>query len=222
VLFVGPQESALLEDPNVLEHAGRRHRQRLREHGVGSDQLEVDWRRTMATVSGHVVMSLDGYIAAPGDDMSWVFDAREPNDTADEVVAGTRAIVMGRRTYEVEDRDRRGIYGGRWSGALFVVTREPPATVPDWMTGTFVEGVEDAVAQARSAAGDGKVGLLGASMARQCLEAGLLDEIVVQLAPVRIGAGVRMFDSAGGRIKLGKTSVAESGQLADLTFRVLG
>lgn len=177
----------------------------------------------MATVSWHVVMSLDGYIAAPGDDMSWVFDAWGPSATVEEIVGSTAAIVMGRRTYEVEDRDRPGIYGGMWSGALFVVTHQPPATVPDWMTGAFVDGVEDAVAQAGSAAGERKVGLLGASVARQCLEAGLLEEIVVQVAPVMLGDGVRMFDPPEGRrIKLEKTSLAESGQLTDLRFRVLG
>jgi dihydrofolate reductase len=177
----------------------------------------------MATVSWHVVMSLDGYVAAPGDDMSWVFDSWGPSATVEEIVAGTGAIVMGRRTYEVEDRDRPGIYGGMWSGALFVVTHRPPATVPDWMTGTFVDGIEDAVVQARAAAGERKVGVLGASVARQCLQAGLLEEIVVQVAPVMLGAGVRMFDPPEGRlIKLKKTSVAESGRLTDLRFHVLG
>jgi dihydrofolate reductase len=55
--------------------------------------------------------------------------------------------------------------------------------------------------------------VLGASVARQCPEAGLLEEIVVQVAPVMLGDGVRMFDRPEGRrIKLEKTSVAESGQ----------
>jgi dihydrofolate reductase len=91
------------------------------------------------------------------------------------------------------------------------------------MTGTFVDGLEDAVKQAASAAGERKVGLLGAGVARQCLEAGLLEEIVVQVAPVMLGDGVRMFAAPEGRrIKLEKTSVAESGQLTDLRFRVLG
>jgi dihydrofolate reductase len=176
----------------------------------------------MTTVSWHVVMSLDGYIAAPGDDMSWIFEVFESSNTVDEIVASTGAIVMGRRTYEVEDRDRPGIYGGKWTGPLFVVTHEPPAKVPDWMTGTFVDGVEDAVAKATAAADGRKVGLLGASVARQCLAADLLDEIVVQVAPVLLGDGVRMLASAGAqRIKLEKTTVAESGQLTDLRFRVL-
>jgi dihydrofolate reductase len=176
----------------------------------------------MTTVSWHVVMSLDGYIAAPGDDMNWIFDVFGPSATVDEIAGTTGAIVMGRRTYEVEDRDRRGIYGGSWKGALFVLTHEPPAQAPDWMTGTFVDGVEDAVAKAKAAAGDGKVGLLGAGVARQCLDAGLLDEIVVQVAPTLLGDGVRLFDVPGGhRIELEKAAVAESARLTDLSFRVL-
>jgi riboflavin biosynthesis pyrimidine reductase len=65
-------------------------------------------------------------------------------------------------------------------------------------------------------------GILGANVAQQCLEAGLLDEIVVQVAPVLLGDGVRLFHASGSQqIKLAKTDLAESGQLTDLSFRVL-
>jgi dihydrofolate reductase len=177
----------------------------------------------MAAVAWHVVMSLDGFVAAPDDDMRWIFDVIGPSATSEEIVAATGAIVMGRRTYEVEDRDRPGIYGGAWKGPFFVLTHEAPATVPGWMTGTFVhDGVEDAVTRAKTAAEDRNVGILGAGIARQCLDAGLLDEIVVQVAPILLGDGVRLFDRPRGRqIKLEKTSVAESGQLTDLRFAVL-
>ncbi len=177
----------------------------------------------MTAVAWHVVTSLDGFVAAPGDDMSWIFEVIGPSETADEMVSTTGAIVMGRRTYEVEDRDRPGIYGGAWNGSLFVLTHEAPATVPGWMTGTFVhDGVGDAVGRAKTAAGDRNVGILGASIARQCLDAGLLDEIVVQVAPVLLGDGVRMFDRPRSQqVKLEKAAVAESGQLTDLRFRVL-
>lgn len=132
----------------------------------------------------HIVMSADGFIAAPRDDMSWIFEITEPSDTVDEMVQSTGAIVMGRRTYEVEDRDRPGVYGGAWNGPLFVVTHAAPAIVPDWFSGTFVDGVAEAVANAKAAAGDRNVGILGAGIAHHCLEADLLDEIVVQVAPV--------------------------------------
>jgi dihydrofolate reductase len=177
----------------------------------------------MTEVRWHVAMSLDGYIAGPRDEMSWIFDVWSPSGTADEMASTTGAIVMGRRTYEVEDRERPGIYGGAWKGALFVLTHHPPATPPDWMTGTYLdEGIESAVARAKEAAGDAKVGLLGASVAKQALDAGLVDEIVVQLAPILLGDGVRMFEAAGGGlVRLEKTRVAESGALTDLLFRVV-
>ena len=171
----------------------------------------------------HVVMSLDGFIAAPGDDMGWIFKLAGPSETVDEIVRTTGAIVMGRRTYEVEDRDHHGIYGGTWKGPFFVLTNEAPATVPRWMTGAFVhDGIEDAVAQAKAAVGDQNVGLLGASIARQCLDEGLLDEILVQVAPILLGDGVRFFDDREAQpICLEKTMVTNSGKLTDLRFRVL-
>ena len=177
----------------------------------------------MTAVLWHVAMSLDGFVAAPGDDMRWVFEVAEPSDTAREVMTSTAAIVMGRRTYEVEDRDRPGIYGGAWKGALFVLTHERPATVPDWMTGTFVhDGVEDAVARAKAAAGELNVGILGPTIARQCLDAGLLDEIVVHIAPILLGDGTRLLDRPGTRqTRLEKVAAAESGQPSDLRYRVL-
>jgi dihydrofolate reductase len=125
--------------------------------------------------------------------MEWVFDyfSEEENETAREVVESTGAIIMGRHTYEVEDRYRPGIYGGAWSGPYFVLTHKPPDVVPDWMTGTFIdEDIEAAVARARQAAGGKNVGILGANLAKQCLEHGLLDEIVIHLAPVLLGDGV--------------------------------
>jgi dihydrofolate reductase len=81
------------------------------------------------------------------------------------------------------------------------------------MTGTFVyQGVEDAAARRKAAAGDRNVGVLGASIAKQCLDAGLLDAIVVQVAPALLGGGVRLFDHPGSRqIRLKKTSVAGPG-----------
>src|SRR6266540_6793180 len=103
----------------------------------------------MGNVFWHVTMSLDGFIAGPGDAMDWVFDYPGPNETAAQIVQTTGAIVVGRRTYEVEDRERGGFYGGAWKGPFFVLTHEAPATVPPCMTGTFVtDGVADAVERA--------------------------------------------------------------------------
>jgi dihydrofolate reductase len=89
------------------------------------------------------------------------------------VIESTGAILLGRRTYEVEDRDRRGFYGGAWAGPVFVLTHQPPATVPGWMTGTFInEPIDAAVANAQQAASEKNVIILGANVAHQCLDNG--------------------------------------------------
>jgi len=169
-------------------------------------------------------MSLDGFIAGPDEAMEWVFDyfSEETDETAGEVIETTGAIIMGRHTYEVEDRYRHGIYGGAWTGPYFVLTHEPPAVVPDWMTGRFInEEIESAVARATEAAGGKKVGILGADLAKQCLERGLLNEIIIHLAPVLLGDGVRLFAAPGGhQVRLEPTHVGRNGPLTDLRFRV--
>jgi dihydrofolate reductase len=164
----------------------------------------------------HVVMSLDGFIAGAGDDMSWVFDVVSADAAVDdEHVAATGAVVMGRRTFEVEDRIRPGIYGGRYRGPLFVVTSHPPDHPPEWMTSGGMDGrfVSDGVLAAI-------VALLGARVARQAIDAGLLDEVLVQIAPVMLGDGVRLFDRPGGAaVRLTKSAVSETEALTNLAFR---
>jgi dihydrofolate reductase len=195
----------------------------LDEHGRpgGGAATEVD----MAKVLWHATMSLDGFVAGPGDAMDWVFRYPGPNAVADDVVRTTGAILAGRRSYEVGRRDAgtssAEVYGGRWSGPRFVLTHEPPEGEHDPAI-TFLSGdVPDAVATALAAAAGRNVVVLGADVARQCIDHGLLDEVVVHLAPVLLGDGVRLFGAAGAApVGLEKISAGESGQLTDLRFRV--
>jgi dihydrofolate reductase len=179
----------------------------------------------MSTVLWHTQMSLDGFIAGPGDDMRWAFEAEAgPDETIDEVVRSTGALLVGRRTQDVEDRERPGFYGGAFRGPFFVLRHDPPAAPPvvKGVTGRFLDvGIEEAVATAREAAGGLGVVLLGANVARQALEAGLVDEILVHVTPVLLGDGVRLFDRPGGApVRLRRTSVRENGQLTALRFSV--
>jgi len=170
----------------------------------------------------HVTMSLDGFIADPDDAMDRVFEYSEPDKTADEVIRTTGSVLAGRRSYDVGRREGEEVYGGAWTGPQFVLTHEAPDDVTD-PTITFLSGdIKEAVARAL-AAGEGKnVVVIGSDIARQCIDEGLIDEIVVHLAPVLLGDGVRLFGSPGqGRIDLERTSVAQSGQLTDLRFRVV-
>ena len=103
------------------------------------------------------------------------------------------AMLTGRRTFEVADG-----WGGQhpWDIPAFVVTHELPDGWPrPGSTVQFVtDGIESAVARAKSAAGPKSVGVHGAQTIQQCLDAGLLDEIHIDLAAVLLGAGVRLFD----------------------------
>ena len=179
----------------------------------------------MGTVLWHTQMSLDGFIAGPGDDMRWAFEVEAgPDEVIDEVVAETGALLVGRRTQDVEDREQPGFYGGAYRGPFFVLRHRPPAEPPvvKGVTGRFLDvAIEEAVAIATEAADGRNVVVLGADVAAQCVEAGLIDEILVHVSPVLLGDGVRLFDRPGGRtVQLRRTSLHENGQLTALRFAV--
>ncbi len=70
----------------------------------------------------HTVMSLDGFVAGPGDDMRWAFEVEAGSEeTIHDVVASTGALLVGRRTQDVEDREQPGFYGGFYRGPFFVL-----------------------------------------------------------------------------------------------------
>lgn len=179
----------------------------------------------MSKVLWHTLMSLDGFIAGPGDDMQWAFQADAgQNHTGNEVVATMGALVVGRRTQDVEDREQPGFYGGAYRGPFFVLRHDPPAEPPvvKGVTGQFLDtSIQEAIAVAQRAAAGRTVVVLGANVARQCLEAGLLDEVLVHVAPVLLGDGTRLFDRPADRpVPLRKISVGEDGQLTALRFAV--
>jgi dihydrofolate reductase len=180
----------------------------------------------MANVLWHITMSLDGFIAGPDDAMDWAFDyPAEPNPVVDEVVQATGAILAGRRWYDAAMRKyngRAGIYGGAWTGPVLVLTHKPPAVLEDPEITFVSDGIEDAVATALAAANGKGIVVFGADIARQSIAAGLLDEILIHLAPVLLGDGVRLYGRPGAEhVKLERTAVEPVGQLTNLRFRVV-
>jgi dihydrofolate reductase len=155
----------------------------------------------MAKLIFSATCSLDGYLAGPGGDMSWLTEHLQgPNPHADRLLAGTGALLVGRRTYDGDDpnrdTDREGAFGGRYDGAVVVLTHRPPAEPPDGVT--FVTDLPAAVTAAEQAAGNAPyVNVLGADVGQQCLQAGLLDEVLVFFAPVLLGDGTPMFSRTG-------------------------
>ncbi|WP_046469857.1 dihydrofolate reductase family protein [Allosalinactinospora lopnorensis] len=155
----------------------------------------------MARILYSATMSLDGYIAGPGGDMSWLTEhLAGENPTAERLLSNVGSILAGNGTFGGDDpnrgTDKEGAFGGRYHGPVFVLTHRPPARPVAGVT--FVGDLDSAITQAKEAAGDKYVNVLGANVAKQCIKAGLLDEILVFFAPVLLGDGVRMFDRPGG------------------------
>jgi dihydrofolate reductase len=162
-------------------------------------------------------VSVDGFIAGPGDAMDWVVEYMK-EDRFPEVMAATGAMLVGRRTHEVsrwmsrEDTDYDG-------GPVFVLTHRPPDEPQSGVT--FLTGdLEEAIETARGAAGGKNLEILGADLASQCLRRGLVDEVLVYVLPVLMGDGVRFSSSGLGRIDLDPVEVAQSGPVTMLRFQV--
>jgi dihydrofolate reductase len=178
----------------------------------------------MAKLLYSATMSLDGFIAGPGGDMSWLTPYLGPNPDVDDLVTQIGALLIGHRTFIGDDpnrgTDKEGPFEGAWSGPSFVLTHHPPATSPPNVT--FVDDLDSAVAAAREAAGDRYVNVLGAETARQCLEAGALDEVLAIVAPVLLGDGTRLFAHPGGTtVRLERLSVSHAPLATNLWFRVV-
>jgi dihydrofolate reductase len=163
-------------------------------------------------------MSLDGYVADRNDGVAEVFDwyfnsgdvefdtggadpmtfkVSEPSaEHLRELWSELGAVLTGRRTFEVA----QGWGGNHAWGPAFVVTHDIPAgwPRPDSTVHFVTDGIESAVKQAKAAAGGKSVAVHGADTIQQLLNAGLLDELHVDVAAVLLGAGVPLFDNLAG------------------------
>ena len=183
-----------------------------------------------------ITMSLDGFISGPKDNGKplhhWLFSgdtasvyndffklAKKSAALFDRFIKNTGAIVTGRRTYNIT---------GGWGGnhpfpgvPVFVVSSHVPRKIPAGSTHfTFVtDGIKSAVTQARKAAGKKQVYVLGgASIAQQCMNAGLLDAMTIHLVPILLGDGVRLFDHLEKQIKMEQLKIIEAPGVTHLQF----
>ncbi len=174
-------------------------------------------------------MSLDGFIAGPGDAMDWIFDFMAPDAPwLTETAAATGAMLIGRRTDEAGSRmkaaQQRGTAargeGYPLSGPVFVLTHRPPDPPDPGVT--YLSGdIGEAVAAALNAAAGKNLEILGADVAGQCLRRGLVDEIVVYVLPVLLGDGTRFYSTPGlARIDLEPLGSTQAEDLTILRFRV--
>jgi dihydrofolate reductase len=167
----------------------------------------------MSKVVLYMSMSVDGFIAGPDDGPdhglgvngerlhAWLRaggvhpGSYRPVDRTsatvfDELMA-TGAVIVGRRTFDL---------AGGWAGdhhdgvPIFVLTHAAPDAPAPGAARYVTDGIESCVAQAKAAAGGRDILLHGAATAQECLRAGLLDEMELQLMPVLLGQGRRLFE----------------------------
>jgi dihydrofolate reductase len=166
-------------------------------------------------------MSLDGFIAGPGDAMDWIVDFVAPEVVADQA-ANTGAMLIGRRTYDVGNRmeaEEPGSVDYPFSGPSFLLSHRPPDPPNPGIT-VLAGDIGEAVATARAAAGGKNLEILGADVAAQALRRGLVDEILVYVLPVVLGDGIPFLPPGSVRIDLEPLSSMRAGAVTILRFRV--
>lgn len=196
----------------------------------------------MSHVIAIMSMSLDGFVAGPDDDVRQVFDwyfasgdVELPTGGSDPMTFRVSepsarhlrtltprlgAVLTGRRTFEVA----QGWGGNHAWGPAFVVTHAVPDgwPRPDSTVHFVTDGIESAVRRATDAAGERAVGVHGADTIRQCLDAGLVDELQIDVAALLLGSGVRLFDQlATAPTVLGDPTVVAGVGVTHLTYPVL-
>lgn len=198
----------------------------------------------MTRVVAGITTSVDGYVTGPNDGPGrglgergeqlhyWVFGGAWSYETGthgepvgvdkeffDQAVARIGAVVGGRGTYEAAEA-----WGGRnpFGVPFFIVTHRPEdAPSPD-AGFTFVDGLDQAIARARDAAGTKDVSIMGgADVIRQALRAGHVDELSISIAPVVLGGGKRLFEGFDETVRLEHVQVLQSPFATHITYRVV-
>jgi dihydrofolate reductase len=187
----------------------------------------------MSTVVFDTSMSLDGYMTAAGRTpeepmgqgglqlVEWTSD----RDYLERNVEGLGAVIAGRVTYDTSV-PWWGPDGPSGSARrpVFVVTHDEPETSPEGGVYRFVtDGIESALQQAREAARDKVVAVMGgADLGRQYLAAGLVDEISIHLVPVLFGSGTPMFQPLDvGHVQLELVETVDSPLATHLRYRIV-
>ena len=180
----------------------------------------------MAKVIWGMIMSVDGFINDRLGKLNKLYASFQPNEEINAAMANTGAVVMGRNSFEMAEDTDAYADSYEFQVPLFILTHHPPARHPkenDKLTIRFVtDGVESAVRQAKAAAGDKDVVVLGASTGQQVLKAGLVDELQIGIAPILLGKGLRFFEHLEElEIGLEKLRTIETRQQVEVWYKVL-
>jgi dihydrofolate reductase len=182
----------------------------------------------MGNVIIGATMSLDGFMNDRNGDLSRLYpdlEALRGTEMLQEEIQMTGAAVMGRHTYDMAAGD---LTDYEYQVPIFVLTHDIPKQMikgeNDKLRVIFVTaGIESAIAQAKAAAGDKHVMVVGgANTAQQCLRIAMVDEIHIGIVPVFLGEGQRFFAPGGNeQMRLERTRVFVSPTRTDLWFRVI-
>jgi len=185
----------------------------------------------MGKVIAGMTMSLDGFINdgnGSAEKLSPDFDELLVAPSFQEMTKNTGAVIIGRHVYEMANPFMWINDDYEFQVPLFILTHTPPEKFPkgnDKLTLTFVtDGVESAISQAKKAAGDKIVQVIGgASTIQQCLNAGLCDELLIDIMPVLLGKGLRLFENIDtDKIKLERTKIEETTLVrTSITFKIV-
>jgi len=202
----------------------------------------------MRKVVFNMTMSLDGFVAGPNDNpdnglgdggdalFRWYFSG----DTEVKLSEGTPILKVSKKSAKMLKDSVKAYGAGVWGRKTFDIARawggHPPGTPAfivthhapqEWIKegSPFIfvtDGVESAIRQAKQAAGDKDVVLCTASILQQALKAGMVDEIYVDIAPLLLGKGVRLFDNFGANpLELENIRTVEASGVTHLGFRVV-
>lgn len=191
-------------------------------------------------------ISADGYSAGPGqaeerpfgDDggdgwgsrlHAWMFDTPEENREEAGRMTTAGAIIMGRNMFGPVRGDWDREWNGWWGddppfhAPVFVLTHHArdPQPMEGGTTYHFVtDGIEPALERARAAAGDRDVAIMvGATTINQYLTAGLVDELLLHIVPLTLGAGTRLFDGVPS-LRLEQVTSRPATLVTHVTYRV--
>lgn len=184
----------------------------------------------MGKVICGMTTSLDGFIEDSAGSVGRLYEdlaGMQDTDYMKGWIERTGAVLMGARTFAMAGDTDSYADSYEHQGPIFVVTSHPPARHPkenDRLTITFVtDGLESAVEQAKAAAGEKDVSVVGGPMVIQALlRAGLCDELHIDVVPVLLGEGKRLFDGLTDEgFRLGKVDITEIGNRISVQYGVL-
>ena len=167
----------------------------------------------------HFTMSLDGFVAGPEHSMDWMTGVTARPGLIKEYIETTGAVLGGRAGWDATIDGQRP-YGGQWSGPIFVLTHHPEDATPAPDV-TFLNcPLAEAVEIARAAADGKNVEVFSPTIGTQLLQAGLLDELDLHIAPVLLGDGVRLYgDPAAPSVPLSRVGADRPKDVLNVRFR---